>query len=222
MLLEITDINQLEVIENSCRKVEIAGLVARGNESGGWVSEDAAFILAQKLLAKQSLPVIVQGGMGVSTAACCRAAGAFGVVLDDQLWLMPESPLPREWQQYLTNLSGSEAVLIGERLNARCRVLSRLGFAVINKLQQLVEQVHQQPELAKNWQKQARSLIGWGTPGEIAYPIGQTVMYGAKVKRALSNDRKARSSNFTLKSRANRDGALVATIGDKFTLSDRT
>ena len=85
LLLEITDINQLEVIENSCKKVEIAGLVVRGNESGGWVSEDAAFILAQKLLAKQSLPVIVQGGIGVPTAAACRAAGALGVVLDDQL-----------------------------------------------------------------------------------------------------------------------------------------
>lgn len=182
LLLEITDINQLEVIENSCKKVEIAGLVARGNESGGWVSEDAAFILAQKLQAKQSLPVIVQGGIGVHTAAACRAAGALGVVLDDQLWLMPESPLPREWQQYLTNLSGSEAVLIGERLNARCRVLSRPGFAVINKLQQLAEQLDQQPELATNWQQQALALIGWGTPGEIAYPIGQAVSMAARLK----------------------------------------
>ena len=182
LLLEIVDVKQLEAIENSSKKVEIAGLVARGNESGGWVSEDAAFILTQKLLTKQSLPVYVQGGIGVHTAAACRAAGAAGVILDDQLWLMPESPLPPEWQQYLTNLSGQEAILIGERLNASCRVLSRPGFGVINQLQKLAEQVDQEPELAKTWQPQAQSLIGWGTPGTIAYPIGQAVSMAARLK----------------------------------------
>ncbi len=182
LLVEIIDIKQLELIENYSKKAEITGLVARGNESGGWVSEDAAFILAQKLLAKQSMPVIVQGGIGVHTAAACRAAGAAGVILDDQLWLMPESPLPVKWQQHLTNLSGSEAILIGERLNASCRVLSRPGFAVINQLQQLAEQVDQKQELVKTWQKQAQPLIGWGTPGKIAYPIGQAVSMAARLR----------------------------------------
>ncbi|MBW4662609.1 MAG: acyltransferase domain-containing protein [Chroococcus sp. CMT-3BRIN-NPC107] len=182
LLIEIVDIRQLEAIETYSKTIEITGLVARGNESGGWVSEDSAFILAQKLLAEQSLPVIVQGGIGVHTAAACRAAGALGVILDDQLWLMPESPLPTEGQQYLTNLSGSEAVLIGERLNARCRVLSRPGFKVIHQLQQLAEQVDQEPELAKTWPQQAQSLIGWGTPGLVAYPMGQAVSMAARLR----------------------------------------
>jgi NAD(P)H-dependent flavin oxidoreductase YrpB (nitropropane dioxygenase family) len=123
ILLEITDANQLALLASLFPF--LAGLVAKGQESGGWVGEDPAFILTQKLLKTSSLPIYVQGGIGIHTAAACRAAGAAGVVLDDQLWLMPESPLPGEWQEYLRYLNGQEAIAIGERLGRACRVLSR-------------------------------------------------------------------------------------------------
>ena len=174
ILLEVTNAQQtlnLELIE-----AKIHGLVARGQESGGWIGEDPAFILTQKLLKCQSLPVYIQGGIGIHTAAACRGVGAAGVILDDQLWLMKESPLPPQWQSHLRNLSGQEAIVIGERLGKAVRVLSRPGFQVITHLQQLAQKLETQTDgETKSWQLETDKLIGWGTPGSQAWPIGQGV-----------------------------------------------
>ena len=101
------------------------------------------------------------------------------MILDDQLLLMPESPLPGEWQRYLNNLNGTEAIAIGEILNASCRVLSRPGFQVITSVQQQASQLEVEYETSEEgtqrWQQQARSSIGWGAPGIQAWPIGQSV-----------------------------------------------
>ncbi|MCP6761109.1 MAG: acyltransferase domain-containing protein [Fischerella sp. CENA71] len=179
LLLEITDVEQAQALDSQAQDINIDGLVARGHESGGWVGEDSAFILLQKLLSIQSRPVYVQGGIGIHTAAACRAVGAAGVVLDDQLWLMPESPLPQEWQRHLSNLNGQEAVILGERLNPGCRVLSRPGFPVIANLQQLADQIEVKNNDSaggvQNWQQQAQPLIGWDEPGKLAWPMGQAV-----------------------------------------------
>jgi NAD(P)H-dependent flavin oxidoreductase YrpB (nitropropane dioxygenase family) len=175
ILLEVTDIEQALAITN--QSLAIDGLIAKGHESSGWVGEDSAFLLTQKLVERQSLPVYVQGGIGIHTVAACRAAGATGVVLDDQLWLMPESPLPEEWQRHLSKLNGQEAIVIGERLSGSCRVLSRPGFRVIPTLQKLAEQLEIQndPSALLNWQQQAQPLLGWGAPGTLAWPMGQAV-----------------------------------------------
>ncbi len=178
LLLEVTNIEEIgeETLLTSF-PYPIAGLIAKGHESGGWVGEDSAFVLTQKLVQRQSLPVYVQGGIGIHTAAACRAAGAAGVVLDDQLWLMAESPLKSEWQQYLHNLNGQEATVIGERISANCRVLSRPGFSCIPALQKLALQLEVQnaADLTIVWQQQAQPLLGWGDPGILAWPMGQAV-----------------------------------------------
>ncbi len=180
LLLEVTDVNSVLLDDR------IDGLVAKGHESGGWVGEDSAFILTQKLLNIQPKPVYVQGGIGIHTVAACRAAGAAGVILDDQLLLMPESPIPDEWQPYLNQLNGTEAIAIGEKLNASCRVLSRPGFEVISRLQKLAEQIEVEHEASQagtqQWKQQAKSLIGWDTPGVLAYPIGQAVGLAASYR----------------------------------------
>jgi hypothetical protein len=51
LLIEVTDAKVLSLDHN------IDGLIARGHESGGWVGEDSALILTQKLLSIQPLPV---------------------------------------------------------------------------------------------------------------------------------------------------------------------
>ena len=178
ILLEVTDINQISQLPR------VHGLIAKGQESGGWGGVDSAFVLTQKLLERQPLPVYVQGGIGIHTIAACRAAGAAGVVLDDQLWLMPESPLPQEWQRYLSNLNGQEAIAIGERLLGSCRVLSRPGFSAISTLQKLAQTLEIQDDPSRiltdtapnsEWFSKAQPLIGWGTPGTLAWPMGQAV-----------------------------------------------
>src|SRR5262249_22200444 len=134
---EITDIEHLPGLDPA----GLDGFIARGHESGGWVGEDSTFILLQKLLAAVSLPVYAQGGIGMHGAAACRAAGAGGVVLDDQLLLMPESPLPADWKRLVAVCKGQETRAVGERLGMVCRVLSRPGLAGAARLQELAERI---------------------------------------------------------------------------------
>ncbi len=83
-------------------ELDIDGLILKGHESGGRVGDDTTFILLQRWQAAVSagevrdLPVYAQGGIGLHTAAACVAAGAAGVVLDNQLLLTRESPLPED------------------------------------------------------------------------------------------------------------------------------
>lgn len=186
VLMEVTNAGQLPALADA---VFVDGLLARGHESGGWVGDDSAFILTQKLLAAERLPVYVQGGIGIHSAAACRAVGAAGVVLDDQLWLMPESPLSAHWQALLGRLNGQEATLVGERLGAGCRVLTRPGLQAAAALQQYAEHIEIErgessapAEMVERWREKARSVIGWGEPDARAWPIGQAVGLAARLR----------------------------------------
>jgi NAD(P)H-dependent flavin oxidoreductase YrpB (nitropropane dioxygenase family) len=113
------------------------GLVLKGQEAGGRVGAETSFILLQRWQAHlrqgggPALPVWVQGGVGLRTAAACLAGGATGVVLDAQLLLARESPLGEEARQRLAALDGSETVCLGERLGSAYRVFSRPGLAEV-------------------------------------------------------------------------------------------
>src|SRR5262249_51850388 len=168
LLVEITDIDQLTGLETA----GLDGFIARGHESGGWVGEDSTFILLQNLLGAVSLPVYAQGGIGMHGAAACRAAGAAGVVLDDQLLLMPESPLPADWKRLVAACKGQETRAVGERLGMVCRVLARPGFAGAARLQELADRPEAQDSAAPHTRRQAAALVGWGDPPQFAWPGG--------------------------------------------------
>ncbi|WP_432841953.1 SDR family oxidoreductase [Dactylosporangium sp. CA-092794] len=90
------------------------GLIARGMEAGGRVSELSSFVLLQRLLGPggPGLPVWVCGGIGPRSAAACVVGGASGVVIDTQLALMPESELPDDVLAAIRRMDGSETVLV--------------------------------------------------------------------------------------------------------------
>ncbi|MFV2123838.1 SDR family NAD(P)-dependent oxidoreductase [Micromonospora sp. LOL_013] len=89
------------------------GLIARGMESGGEVGELSTFVLVQQLTAADlGVPVWALGGIGPYTAAACVLGGAAGVVLDNQLALMPESDLPADVLTAIRRMDGSESVLL--------------------------------------------------------------------------------------------------------------
>ncbi|HET9612181.1 MAG TPA: beta-ketoacyl synthase N-terminal-like domain-containing protein, partial [Acidimicrobiales bacterium] len=89
------------------------GLVAKGNESGGRVGDETAFVLLQRLVAAVDGPVWLQGGIGLDTAAAAVAGGARGVVLDAQLALARESTLPADVRAAVAAMDGSETILAG-------------------------------------------------------------------------------------------------------------
>ena len=167
-------------------QTQIQGLVARGNESGGWVSEESAFVLTQKLIEKQPLPVYVQGGMGPHGAAACRAVGAAGVVLDDQLLLMPSSPISKSTAARFEQLSGQETVVLGEEVGLPCRVLVRPGMKGAAKLKAIAQQVEMRQatddKATEDWPTLAAEKLGWDTAGELAWPLGQAVGLAALLR----------------------------------------
>ena len=183
LLVEITDLKQLPSLKSWSG---VTGIIARGHESSAWSSVDSAFLLTQKLLKFVDLPIYVQGGIGVHTAAACQAIGAAGVVLDDQLWLMPESPLSSNWQKQIGNSNGQEACLIGEQVGWGCRVFSRPGFDGVEKLKQIAEEIEltlEEPqERLRSWKQKAQSLLGWEEFGQVAWPMGQAVGLAATLQ----------------------------------------
>jgi 3-oxoacyl-(acyl-carrier-protein) synthase/NAD(P)H-dependent flavin oxidoreductase YrpB (nitropropane dioxygenase family) len=99
------------------------GLIARGSEAGGRVGEgdETAFVLLQRLACEIELPIWVQGGVGLHTAAACVAGGARGVVMDSQLALLEESSLPKELRDAVAALDGSETEIVEGRRVVRIR-----------------------------------------------------------------------------------------------------
>ena len=97
------------------------GIIAKGNEAAGKVSADSSFILFQRISREVSgIPVWVQGGIGVHSAAAVIGLGARGVVLDSQLLQFPECQAPAVLKTLCEKLNGNETRVIDG-----FRVLSR-------------------------------------------------------------------------------------------------
>ncbi len=97
------------------------GIIIKGNEAGGLVGYESTFVLFQRIIKEiQSIPVWVQGGIGLHTAAAVKALGATGIVLDSQLALFPESSVSQDVKDICSKLNGTETKVI-----ANHRVLVR-------------------------------------------------------------------------------------------------
>jgi acyl transferase domain-containing protein/NAD(P)H-dependent flavin oxidoreductase YrpB (nitropropane dioxygenase family) len=98
----------------------VDGLVVKGHEAGGSVSDETAFVLLQRVLGEMELPTWVQGGIGLHTGAACIAAGARGVVLDSQLALLEDASTSHELRLALATMDGTDTVVVeGYRIYAR-------------------------------------------------------------------------------------------------------
>lgn len=89
------------------------GIIIKGNEGAGTVSDESSYILFQRVVREVSgLEIWVQGGVGIHTAAALAATGATGVVLDSQLVLFPESNVPAAIKNICEKLNGNETRVI--------------------------------------------------------------------------------------------------------------
>src|SRR5258708_1487654 len=108
-----------------------------GEAAGGWVGEETGFALLQRLIKCVDLPVWVQGGVGLHTAAACDAAGAAGAVLDSQLLLARESPLADDVRSRLATMDGSETACLGGSFGAAFRAYAQPGVPVVEEFRRL-------------------------------------------------------------------------------------
>jgi acyl transferase domain-containing protein/NAD(P)H-dependent flavin oxidoreductase YrpB (nitropropane dioxygenase family)/NADP-dependent 3-hydroxy acid dehydrogenase YdfG len=143
-------------------KLRAEGIILKGQESGGRVGGETAFILLQRCIkyfeerpTAERPEIFVQGGIGLHAAAACAAAGATGVVLDSQLLQLRESPLSETDRRLLAAMDGSETVLLGERLGEAYRFYSRPRCPVIETLQAAEERIAAECEDA------AERLLRW-------------------------------------------------------------
>lgn len=153
----------------------VDGVLVKGNEAGGFVGEEASFILVQKWLGQTRLALYVRGGVTPHSAAACAALGVAGGVLDSQLLLFDELGLTTTLTPLLKNLAGSETVAVGDGERGEYfRILVRPGNPVAREF------------VASGAEDDAaglRSRIGqhldWSRPQRALLPIGQDVAFAA-------------------------------------------
>ncbi len=160
------------------------GLVLKGNESGGRVGGDTAYILLQRWQAaapaggKPRLPVWVQGGIGLNTAAACAAGGGAGVVLDSQILLARESVLPEPVRARLEKCDGSETACSGERLGEVYRHYAVPGLAPVEELRREEDRLAavNPPTQREEWRQTVRRRVA-NDPARGVWFIGQDAAF---------------------------------------------
>ena len=160
-------------------------VIAKGNESGGRVGEETAFVLFQRLVGLLNLPVWVQGGIGMHTAAACCVGGAAGVVLDSQVLLARESDIEEDLKAAIEMMDGSESVVVGDQIGERYRVYARAGSGVINELRELDITLSGKPHAKAllEWRESLRERAGKGIDdGGLAF-LGQSAAFAGPLAR---------------------------------------
>ncbi|HEY3691199.1 MAG TPA: SDR family NAD(P)-dependent oxidoreductase [Pseudonocardiaceae bacterium] len=164
------------------------GVIAKGHEAGGRVSDTTTFVLVQQFRSEIALPVWGQGGIGEHTAAACAAAGAAGVVLDAQLALTRESRLSDRVKAEIARMDGTETVCVGQQTGQRWRLYERPGHTAAEALRQLERKLAAEssvaedpgPSRAEALQARLAGLVGWAGPDN-AWLIGQDGAFAARL-----------------------------------------
>ncbi|MGC8602261.1 MAG: SDR family NAD(P)-dependent oxidoreductase [Desulfomonilaceae bacterium] len=137
------------------------GLIVRGNEAGGWVSQLHGFVLLQQILEVSNLPVFLQGGVGPCTAAGAIRSGACGIVLDHHLLLTKESAIDPELKDFFKNLKLSASTTLNENSGKPFRAYARIGTQKIRELKQFEKSIT--PEQFQDYQHIITKSIGYPT-----------------------------------------------------------
>ena len=183
--VEVPSMPVLDTVRGA--ELDVRGLVVRGQEAAGWCGESSAMVLLQAALAAEAGPVIVHGGLGIGGMAACRAAGAAGAVLDDQLLLLRESPLNPTQRGWLEDLDVDASVLAGTALDAPCRFLKharfRLAKSVRDRASALEGSAGPGDDGHLDWFAFVEERLGFGAPGESLWPAGQGIGFAAEFGR---------------------------------------
>ena len=166
---------------NAAEAAGADAVIAKGYEAGGWIGEEGSFVLLQRLLDGVSAPVWAAGGIGLHTAAAAYVAGAAGVLLDSQLLLTRESPLPDSARSRIASMDGSETAVLGSEIGAPLRVYGRPGLAAVNELRELEARVRAAGDdpiaAGEAWNADVARRVGWDSLESCVMPIGQDAAF---------------------------------------------
>jgi acyl transferase domain-containing protein/NAD(P)H-dependent flavin oxidoreductase YrpB (nitropropane dioxygenase family)/NADP-dependent 3-hydroxy acid dehydrogenase YdfG len=155
----------------------VDALIAKGHEAGGWIGEEGAFVLLQRLLSAASVPVWIAGGVGLHSIAAPYVAGAAGAVLDSQLLLARESPLPEAVRTRIASMDGSETTVLGAGIGMPLRVYNRPDLPALEALRR------SESGPADAWKAEVEQRVGWDSLEERVVPLGQDAAFAADLAR---------------------------------------
>ena len=136
-------------------------MIAKGHEAGGWVGEESAFVLLQRLLPRLDVPVLVQGGIGLHTAAACLVAAA-GAPCSRARSCSRESPLSSASRARITSHGRQrDGVPRGVR-GAAFRVHARPGLPAVDELRRLEGAIDPAAAACGSWRAAVRAHGGLG------------------------------------------------------------
>src|SRR5579884_2626670 len=162
-------------------------LIAKGHEAGGLVGDASAFVLLQQLvMAQLDCPIWVHGGLGPHTVAAAALAGAAGGVLDAQVLLARESPLPEPVRAQLRRVDGSETAIFGGAGWGQFRAYVRPGLGAVDaaRRHELGARLlghDDPPQRARAWRQHLRALVGWQDLDQQLLALGQDAAFGPRL-----------------------------------------
>lgn len=166
----------------ACVEKNVAdGVIVKGNESGGYVGEEASFILLQKWVKRTALPLYGRGGMTPHVAAACAAMGIAGGVLDSQVLLLDESPLRSgPLRRLAAALAGSETVAVGD--NEAGFYFRVLNHPQLKAAREFIAKGEGLPAPALR-DLVAKTPIDWANPAAGLLPVGHDICFAESWRR---------------------------------------
>jgi acyl transferase domain-containing protein/NAD(P)H-dependent flavin oxidoreductase YrpB (nitropropane dioxygenase family)/NAD(P)-dependent dehydrogenase (short-subunit alcohol dehydrogenase family) len=186
VMWEVNDPSEFSTVRSWAPRID--GWIVAGTESGGRVGYQSTVVLLQDAL-KSGVPepVAVRGGFGLIGAAGMMAAGASGIVLDDQILLLKESPWSHPNYSFLQHLNGTECVVLGDRFGVSHRFLMRPEFPAAQnlprRLQELESSQKSDEEIAAEWLLIMRKAMTWKTDSHSIWPVGQAIGLAPAIAR---------------------------------------
>ncbi|MHA2358374.1 MAG: nitronate monooxygenase, partial [Candidatus Heimdallarchaeaceae archaeon] len=122
----------------ACASVGVDGIIPRGYEGGGRVSNQSTFILFQQCIKHAGdIHIYPKGGIGPRSAAALFAGGAAGVVLDVQLYTLPESPLNDQIKNLIRNVGENDTEVLCLTLDRPYRCFAKVATKVVNDFKKM-------------------------------------------------------------------------------------
>lgn len=179
----LIEINQLKHVKDSISILSSLsknqqGIIFCGQEAGGFVGETASFLLLQKAIQIDTkIPKYLRGGIGIHTASACYSLGLAGIILDDQLLLLKESPLNIGTKKILEKIEARDTHIYGTTFSTPYRGVYHPLIPTGKILQKEVEALEATTDKVspKKWNDTLLKSIGWGDSKTTIWPIGQTI-----------------------------------------------
>ncbi|MFQ5980220.1 MAG: SDR family NAD(P)-dependent oxidoreductase [Candidatus Heimdallarchaeota archaeon] len=168
------------------------GYIVKGCEAGGRIGEETSFVLCQQF-SQTGLKFALQGGIGLYTAASAFVGGASAIVLDGQLYLTSESPIPSSTKEFLSKIEDTDTVVLGESTSRPYRAFGRLGTPCTRELlaieKTLLDKDVAEQEEFLEIERNKYLLGGFGSSNlaNTVLPIGQDFSMGKKLIKRFRN-----------------------------------